>query len=467
MVVVKYVYKKVLVVMKIIVAGCGKIGKTIIESLVEEKHKIVAIDHNPKVVENITNTYDVMAVCGMATSLEILNEAGVAQADLFISVTHNDEVNMLACFLARSLGAEHTIARVRESNYNDEGLRFIAKQLNISVPLNPERLTAENLFNRLQLPVSVNVDTFAGKKVQLLETTLREGSKIVGMELAQIRSKSPVPFVACVVKRDDQVYIPTGTFVLQEGDKVAFMVKRNDANKFLKTIGLVQKQAHNVIILGASTIAYYLAKMLTDNNYGVKIIEKDPSRCTEISQLLPSSATIICGDGCSQEILLEEGIKTTDALVALTGRDEDNVLVALYAINQNVPKVIPKVNDSQKYALVEKLGMPTPVTAQKIVANVITRYARALHNTLGSAIETLYSLMDGDAEALEFSVLPDCALIGKKFKDLQIKPNFIVACIVRGKETIIPTGEDELKVGDKVVVISAGKRLVDLADMLR
>ena len=453
--------------MKIIVVGCGKIGKTIIDSLIEEKHNIVAIDHNPKVVETITNTFDVMAVCGMATSIEILNQAGVGQADLFVAVTQNDEVNMLACLLAYNLGAKYTIARIRESNYNDEGLRFITKNLNISVALNPEKLTAESLFNRLQLPASVNVDTFAGKKIQLLEITLREDSKVAGLTLAQLRQKSNVPFVACVVKRDDQVHIPTGPFVLQGGDKVAFMVKRNDANKFVRSIGLVQKITRDVIILGASTIAYYLAKLLTDNNHNVKIIEKDASRCAEISELLPGSATIICADGSDQDTLLEEGIKTTDALVALTGRDEDNILVSLYAMHQNVPKVIPKVNDAHKYAMVEKLGLPTPVTAQKIVANIVTRYARALHNTIGSEIETLYSLMEGDAEALEFVVLDDCSLVGKKFKELELKPNCIIAGIIRGKETIIPTGEDMLKLGDHVIVISAGKSLVDLADMLR
>ncbi len=453
--------------MKIIIVGCGKIGKTIIDSLVEEKHDIVAIDRDPQVIEMVTNTYDVMAVCGSATSIEMLNEAGVAQADLFVCVTQNDEVNMLSCFLARSLGAKNTIARIRESNYNDESLRFISKQLNISVALNPERLTAESLFNRLQLPTSVNVDTFAGKKIQLLETTLRDDSQIAGLTLAQIRQKGKVPFVACAVKRGEEVHIPTGPFVLQVGDKVAFMVKRNDTNKFLKSIGLVQRQAHDVIILGASTIAYYLAKMLVDNNYNVKIIEKDPARCVEISQMLPDSATIICGDGSDQDLLWEEGIKTTDAFVALTGRDEDNILVSLYAMNQKVSKVIPKVNDSHKYAMVEKLGMPTPVTAQKIVADIVTRYARALNNTLESAIETMYTLMDGGAEALEFVVFADCTLIGKKFKDLQLKPNFIIAGIIRGKETIIPTGEDAIEEGDHVIVVATGERLLDLADMLR
>ena len=453
--------------MKIIIVGCGKVGKATIESLIKEKHNIVAIDHNPKVIEMVTNTYDVMAVCGLATSLEILQEAGVSQADLFIAVTQNDEVNMLACFLAHSLGAKNTIARVRERNYNDDGLRFISKQLGISVALNPERLTAESVFNRLQLPTSVDVDTFAGKKIQLLETVLREESKIVGLTLAQIRQKCSVPFVVCAVKRGKQVYIPTGPFVLQEGDRVAFMVKGTDTNKFLRAIGLVQKQTRDIIILGASTIGYYLAKTLVDNNYNVKIIEKNATRCAEISETLPSSISIIHGDGSDHELLLEEGLKTTDALVALTGRDEDNIVIALYAQNQKIPKVVAKVNDIHKYAIVEKLGLPTPVNAQKIVADIVCRYARALNNTLGSSIETMYTLMDGGAEALEFVMLSDSKLIGIKLKDLQLKPNFIIAGIIRGKETIIPTGEDALQIGDRVIVIATGRHLMVLEDILR
>lgn len=453
--------------MKIIVVGCGKVGKAIIDSLIKEKHDIVAIDHNARVVESVTNTYDVMAVCGMATSIENLNAAGIAQTDLFIAVTQNDEVNMLACFLAKRLGAKQTIARIRESNYNDDGLRFIAKQLNISIALNPEKLTAESLFNRLQLPASVNVETFAGKKIQLLQTTLREDSKIAGLTLAEIRQNSHTHFVACAVKRGNDVYIPTGPFVLQAGDQIAFMVKRNEANKFLRSIGLVQKHGRDVIILGASTIAYYLAKLLVDNNYSVKIIEKDPDRCAEISESLPSSVTISCADGSKPDVLIEEGIQTTDAFVALTGRDEDNILMSMYAINQNVPKVIPKVNDAYKFAMMEKLDIPAPVTAQKIVANIVTRYARALTNTFESSIETMYSLMGGDVEASEFIVLSDCTLIGKKFKELETKSNTIIAGIIRGRETIIPTGEDALQEGDHVIIVTAGEHLMDLADILR
>lgn len=453
--------------MRVIIVGCGKIGRTIIDSMADEHHDIMAIDINPQVIQDITNTYDVMAVCGNATSKEMLAQADVAKADLFIAVTESDEVNMLSCFLAKRMGASYTVARVRETEYTEDGVDFLSKQLELSMALNPELLAAEWLFDTLKLPSAVSVETFAGKKFQLLEMSVKEKSPLTGATLADIRKKCPVQFVACVVQRDDKAYIPNGMFALAEGDKVAFMVKRSDTHKFLKSIGMLQKQGRNVILLGASTIAYYLAKMLSATGYDVTIIEKDEERCKEIADILPSNANIIFGDGMSQDLLWEEGIRSTDAFVALTGNDEENILISFYAMSQNVPKVIAKVSHNEMSSLAEKLGLDCIVAPRKIVANVLTRYARALNNTLKSKVETMYSLMDDKAEALEFAVLPDCSLVGKTLKELQLKPNILIAGITRNKETIIPTGDDKILEGDSVIVISTDVHLYDLSDAER
>lgn len=453
--------------MKVIVVGCGKIGKAILESMAEEKHTIVAIDNDADAVAAVTDTYDVMAICGNATSREMLAEAGVNKCDLFIAVTQSDEVNMLSCFLARRMGAKHTVARIRESEYNEEGLDFLTKQLELSMPLNPERLTADALFDLLKLPSAVSVDTFAGKKIQILEMILKEESPIAGVTLADLRKKSTVEFLVCAVKRGEETFIPNGLISLQEGDRVAFMIKRNEGPKFLKSLGLMQKQGRDVIILGASSTAYYLSKLLAANNYSAKIIDKDEERCREIAEILPSSTTIIHGDGMSQDVLLEEGIRSTNALVSLTGFDEENILISFYALSQNVPKVIAKVNHVEMAELAEKLGLDSIVSPQKIVANVLMRYARALKNSVDSQMETLYTLLDGDAEALEFIVLSDSKLIGIKLKDLKLKDNLIIAGIIRGKESIIPTGDDAIQEGDRVIVVSTKSRLYHLADVLR
>lgn len=453
--------------MKVIVAGCGKIGRAIIESLVSDGHDVTAIDCDSSVIESVSTSFDVMAVCGSATSRENLAHADVAECDLFVAVTESDEINMLSCFIAKRMGAAYTVARIRKSEYNDDGLDYLSKQLDLSMALNPELLTAETLFNLLKLPSTMGVDTFAGKKLQILEFMLRENSPMVNTTLADLRARSSVPFLACVAQRGESVCVPNGAYELHAGDKIAFMVRSSEAHKFLRSIKMVQKQAHDVILLGASNIAYYLAKLLLSNNYSVKIIEKNPDRCAEIAEKLPSNATIICGDGTSQDLLWEEGIKTTDAFVALTGKDEENILVSFYAMSQHVPKVISKVSHVELSSLAANLGLDCVVSSQKFVADVITRYARALNSSLGSKVETRYSLAENKAEALEFSVLADCKLVGIPLKDLNLKPNYIVAGIIRDKETIIPSGSDFVSVGDKVIVVAVGARLFDLSEILR
>jgi len=453
--------------MKVIVVGCGKIGKAVLESMEEERHEIVAIDNDPRVIEQITNTFDVMAICGSATSRELLITAGVSQTDLFIAVTQSDEVNMLSCFLAKRLGAKYTVARIRGTEYNYDGLQFLTKELGLSMALNPELLTAEALYDILKLPSAINVDNFAGKMVQLLEIVVGENSPIADKTLQDLRKKSSVPFVACAVQRGEEVHIPTGAFELKKDDKVAFMVKRNDSNKFIKSAGLAQKQGRDVIIMGGSTVACYLAKLLANNGFHAKIIEKDPEKCEKIAEILSSSATVILGDGMNQDLLWEEGIKTTDAFVALTGNDEENILMSFYCMSEKVPKVLSKVSHQDLIQLAEKLGLYATVCPQKFVADTLTRYARALNNSLESKVETMYNLMDGKAEALEFAVLSDCSIIDIPLKDLNLKPNFIVAGIIRGQETIIPTGNDVISVGDRVIVIAADQHLYDLSDIVK
>ncbi|MDE7454894.1 MAG: Trk system potassium transporter TrkA [Clostridia bacterium] len=452
--------------MKVIVVGCGKIGKAIIESMAEERHDVVAIDNDPQVIEQIANTFDVMAVCGSATSREMLQKANVSKTDLFISVTESDEVNMLSCFLAKRMGAKYTVARIRETEYNNASLQYLIKELGLSMALNPELLTAQSLYDILKLPSAVNVDNFAGKMVQLLEIVVTEDSPIANKTLQDLRQKSSVPFVACAVQRGEEVYIPTGTFQLEEDDKVAFMVKRSDSNKFVKSCGLAQKQGKDVLIMGGSKVACYLAKLLASNGFSAKIIEKDPEKCEKIAEIV-SSATVICGDGMSQDVLWEEGIRSTDAFVALTGNDEENILMSFYCMSEKVPKVICKVSHQDLTQLAEKLGLYSTVCPQKYVADTLTRYARALNNNVESKVETMYNLMDGKAEALEFVVLGDSSIIETPLKDLNLKPNFIIAGIIRGQETIIPSGSDCINVGDRVIVVATDEHLYDLSDIVR
>lgn len=452
--------------MRIIVVGCGKIGSTIVESFVAEGHDVVVMDNNPAIVTEMTNIYDVIGVCGNGVDCEPLQEAEVEKAELLVAVTGSDELNMLSCFLARRMGAKHTIARIRNPEYNDQSLGFMRQQLTLSMAINPEQLAAQELFKILKLPSAITVETFSRRNFEIIELVLRPNSLLRGYSLMELRKKYPAKFLVCVVQRDDKVYIPDGNFVLADGDRIGIVATPTELHRLLRMIGVMQKQARSVMILGASRTAYYLAKMLLDNGTSVKIVERDHARCEEFSNLLPG-AVIIEGDGVQQELLLEEGIETVDAFVALTGMDEENILISIFASTHNVPKVISKVNRHELAEMAEKLGLECIISPKKIISDVVCRYARALKNSLGSKIETLYKLMDGKAEALEFRVQPDFKGVDIPLKVLALQPDILIAGIVRGRKVILPSGDDVIMAGDKVIVLAARKQMEDLADIMQ
>lgn len=452
--------------MKIIISGCGKIGATILENLVAEGHDIVAIDNNQNVIQEVTNVYDVMGVCGNGVDCEALAEAGVEKAELLIAVTGSDEYNMLSCFLAKRMGAKHTIARIRNPEYNDQSLGFMKEQLDISMTINPEKLAAEEMFNILKLPSAVKVEPFARRKLELVEIRVKEGTGLDGVRIADLRDKYKENFLICVVKRGDNVYIPDGNFTLSAGDRVGITATPAEIHKLLNSMGVLTRGARSVMILGASRIAFYLAQMLTAAGNQVKIIDKNQERCRVFCDALPK-AMIICGDGAHQELLLEEGIDELDAFVSLTGMDEENMLVSIFASSQNVPKVIAKINRDELADMAENLGLDSIVTPHKTISDVVVRYARALKNSLGSSVETLYKLMDGDAEAVEFNVLENSDVVNVPLSTLKLQKHILIAGIIRGRKTIIPSGNDCIMVGDRVVVISENRRLNNLSDILK
>lgn len=451
--------------MNIIIVGCGKIGSTIIKSLLAEGHNITVIDNDPAVITEVTNVFDVMTLCGSGIDSVALTEADVAHSDLLISVTGSDEFNMLTCFIARKLGAKHTIARIRNPEYNEKSLGFLKDELRLSLTINPERLVAREIFNILKLPTAVKIEPFSRGSFEMIEVRLKNDSELDGVSLMELKKKYPENFLICAVQRGDSVYIPSGNFVLKGGDKIGITASPAAISGVLKKLGLMQRQARNIMILGATRTTYYLAKMLTAVGSSVKIIDPDIKRCAEFSELLPK-AVIINGDIANQDLLLEEGIKSVDAFVSLTGIDEENILLSYFASMQNVPKIISKIDRSEFLTMAAKLGIDCIASPRRSVTNVIVRYARALQNSIGSKVETLYKLMDDGAEALEFEVKPDCKIINIPFKNLPTRPNILVAGIVRGRKTVIPTGEDMILPEDRVVVLSANGRLNDLSDIV-
>ena len=452
--------------MRIIVVGCGKIGTSLIDSLASEEHDIVVIDTNRKVLEEINNMYDVMCVCGNGADSDVLEEASAGKAELFISVTDSDELNMLSCFFAKKMGAQHTVARIRKTDYNDKSLSFMKQTLSLSMPINPEYAAAQELYNILKMPSVVKIENFSSGNFEMIELKLKPDSRLDGMTLSEMRGKFKANFLICAVQRDGRVFIPSGNFALKGGDKIGVTANQTEIIKFLKELNLIQKQTKNVIILGGSRIAYYLAKRLLASGNNVKIIEQNLERCEEISELLPQ-VTMIHADGTQQEVLLEEGIENTDAFVALTGIDEENILISYFAQKKGVPKVITKVNREELQEIADNMGIDCIVSPRKIIANILTRYARALKNSMGSRIETLYKLMDSNIEALEFKVGPDFTGIQTPLKNLSFKDQILIAGIIRGRTAIIPAGDDVILPGDRVIVIAGQKRLQDLSDIMR
>ena len=315
------------------------------------------------------------------------------------------------------MGAKHTIARIRNPEYTQSNLGFLKQQLDLSMAINPESLAAVEMFNILKLPSAVKIQTFSQRNFEIIEIILKENSALAGMKLMELRNKFNAQFLICAVQRGEDVYIPSGNFQLMAGDKIGLTASLSEIQKLMRSLKIEKKQAKDVMILGGSKIAYYLAKMLTTSGNGVKIIEKDHEKCQELSESL-DKVVIIEGDGAEQEILLEEGLNSLDAFVALTGMDEENILISIFASSHNVPTVITKVNRNELSQLASKLGLDCIVSPKKIVSDVIVRYARALENSRGSNVETLYNIMDDKAEVLEFNVRSDFKQVNIPLRDL-------------------------------------------------
>lgn len=452
--------------MKIIVVGAGKIGKAVISNLVAEGHDVAVIDKNPATISEITNVYDVMGLCGNGADSDILTEAGIESTELFAAFTGSDELNMLSCFIARQMGAKNTIARIRDLEFNDRSLGMIRHYLKLSMAVNPEKLAARAIFNLLKFPSAVKLENFSVKNFEMVEIRLKQDSILDGMSLEQMRKKYSYKFLICAIQRGDEVVIPDGNFVLKSGDKVAITADPVEVQKLLKSLGLLQKHAKNVMIIGASKTAYYLSKMLLGLGCSVKVIDSNIKKCEEFSELLPK-VDVINADAAREEVLIEEGLSSMDGFVSLTGMDEENIILSYFASSQDIPKVIAKVNRAEFESVADRLGIDSIISPKTATTDILVRYARALENSMGSSVETMYKLMDGKVEALEFVVGKDCEIADIPLKDIRFKENILIGGIIREKKTvIIPAGDDVIKAGDKVVVMTSGHRINDLSDII-
>ncbi len=451
--------------MKIVVIGCGKIGFTLIEHLVNEKHEVIVVDKVQRVVSNTVNKLDVIGLCGNGASIDIQIEAGVPSSDLVIACTNSDELNLLCCLFAKTLGVPYTVARVRNPEYINQ-IQLIRNKLGISLSINPEYVTALEIFRMLRFPSALEIDTFSNGNVELVGFKVAQDSPLNGLALKNFPEQFDVRVLVCVVQRGGDALIPSGDFVIQSGDILHIAASHSDIEEFFRKLGILKKGAQTVILIGGSRIAYYLAEMLIDVGVHVKIIESDNSRCIELCELLPK-AIVISGDGADQDVLFEEGLDYTDSIVALTGSDEENIIISMFSSIHGVSKVITKVSRPSLSGLVSAAGLDSVVSPREITANLMLQYVRALQNSVGSNIETLHKLVDGKVEALEFAVREDSKVIGIPLKDLDIRKNILLACITRNGEIIIPKGNTTILKGDNVIIVTTNEGLDDIADILK
>ena len=450
--------------MNIIVVGCGMVGYSLVEQLSSENHDIVVIDEDENRVRYITDEFDAMGVIGSGEDCKILVEAGIERTDLLIAVTDVDEKNLLCCIMAKRFENCRTIARVRNPVYSSE-TGFLRRELGLSMIINPEQIAANEIARIIQFPPEIKVDTFTRGRIELLSLQVAEGSFLEHATVRSIRARLNCNVLVCLVTRDDDAFIPDIDTEFLAGDNIVISALPTEANTFFLKSRIQPQRIKTVMIVGGGTTGYYLARRLTDIGIYTKIIESDTKRCEELSDMLPE-AVIINGDGTDERLLLQEGISAMDAFAALTGLDEENVFLSLYAKNVSKCQTVTKINRINYTEVINKMDLDSVIFPRTLTADYIVKYARSMMNGVSSNVENIFRLENGKAEAFEFFVSEASAVTGVPIARLRLKNDLIICSITRNSQVIIPGGHDEIRVGDAVIVITTRSFFSDIKDIV-
>ena len=452
--------------MNIIIVGCGKVGSTIAKQLCNEGYDVTVIDNNPNKLRAVSDGMDAMAMIGDGTSYTTLKEAGIETADVLIAVTDSDEKNLLCCVIGKRTGNLSAIARVRNPVYSNER-DFLQKGFGLAMLINPESAGAEEMGRIFRFPSAIDIETFAKGKIELLTVRIPEKSLLVGNPLTYIHQKLRTDVLVAVVRRKGQVIIPSGDFVIEAGDLVSVIAEHEQAHEFFRKIGIETHRVRDVLIIGGGKMTYYMAKNLAASGIGVKIIEKDLKRSEVLSELLPD-AEIICGDGTDEDLLIEEGIEKVDGVAAVTGMDEQNIMLTLFARSQseNV-KTVTKVGKLSFTKVIDSLDLGSVVNPKETTAEYIIQFVRSMRASMGSNVENLYKIANGEAEAIEFHVTEKTRAVSIPLVKLNTKKNILIGKIFRNGRAFTPTGHDSIEVGDSVILVVLSKdKIRDLDDIL-
>lgn len=451
--------------MKIIVIGCGQVGATLSEQLAAENHDITVIDTDTVKLHRLTEEFDVMGICGNGISINTLSDAGIEDADILIAVTESDEVNLLCAVMAKKVSKCATIARVRNPIYSGE-LDFIRSQMGIELIINPDLATAMEISQLVKHPSAENIDSFANDKVRLVKIKINEASLLANTELKDISSKTDCEMLVCAIERKDEIIIPRGNNKILPGDTISFVVSTDKIKDTFSKLGLKYKHIKSTMIVGGGRIAHYLSKLLLSDGIDVKIIEESKAQCEWLDEQLPN-ATIIEGDATDKKILIEEGINATDAFVATTRIDEENIFLSMFAQSNTKAKCVTKVDRLAFDSIMTELNAGSVVYPNYITADYIMQFVRAKQNFAGNNVSTLYRLLGNKIEALEFKVQGDSPVINKPLWQLELKSDLLVCCICRGDRIIIPGGADCIEKGDSVIIVTRHRGLQDIRNIIK
>ena len=451
--------------MKIVVVGAGSVGAAVCLQLASEGHDITLIDSSRETIAEITNRCEVVGIEGNGANIGLLRKAGAEKADLLIAITSEDEINILCCAAAKKLGTKNTVARVRNPEYS-ELMSLMQSDMNLSLTINPELAVAKEIYKMLRFPSATKIDSFCRGRVEMAEFTVRADLPICGISLNDLRAKLNIRFLICAVLRDGVAHIPTGNFSIKAGDVICFTLPDEELTRFFKAIGAYKHPVRDVLVVGGGRTTYYLEELLKRGKIHSTVIEKNKELCLELSEQF--DCTVVCNDGTKQDVLLEEGLEKTDAFLALSDEDEENAIVSMYAKSCNANKIITMIKEIPYVELFKGVGFDSIVSPKFSTAAQILRFVRSMAQTGDSEIESLYKLMDEKVEALEFLIKEDIeGLTDTKLKELRLKSGILIACIVHRDKVVIPSGDDVIRRGDTVIIVTTTGQIKEIKEILR
>ena len=454
--------------MKVVIVGGGKVGELLCADFSDIFQEVTIIDTNELRVEKLVEAYDINGILGNGANYEVLTRADSAKADMFISVTASDEINMICCIAAKQMGAKYTIARIRNPEYS-KTKEFLRESLGIDLMVNPEYEAAKQISHMLKYPTAIKVESFFGGKFNILEVIINSNSILNGVSLIDSKKIIDFPSLVCLVERQGEVFVPRGNYVFNVGDKVHITAANKNLKKFYKLLGNqdnMEKKITSSLVIGGGKIAHYLVEFLQIANFYVKVIEIDKNKAIALSETFPD-IDVIWADGSDRDTLIEEGIQTFDSCISLTGFDEENIIINLYADKLGIKKTVAKVNRASLKQIAEDIGQYSYITPKEIVGNIITKYTKSLQCSKHSDIENFYRIANNQAEVIEFKITNNSAkILGIKLKDLAINPNMLIAFIIRNNKQIFPNGDDEIKLDDNVVVVSYKHKIEHIDDII-